>query len=92
MWPCATTPTAPAGWDCNPEDVCRTCGTFGEKCVGLSHYPSATVDEAGDVSHEAAMMAEIYARGPIACMVYADAAMEDYTGGILDHHGCRGMP
>ena len=44
------------------------------------------------MSHEAAMMAEIYARGPIACMVYADDAMEDYTGGILDHHGCRGMP
>ena len=85
-------PTAPAGWECNPEDVCRTCGTFGEKCVGLSHYPNATVDEAGEVSHEAAMMAEIYARGPIACMVYADDAMENYQGGILDHHGCRGMP
>merc|ERR1711966_539267 len=28
-------------WSCKPENVARTCGTFGEPCVGLSTYPNA---------------------------------------------------
>lgn len=85
-------------WTCTPENICRTCGTFGQKCVGLDHYPNATVNETGMVSGQGdggqKMQAEIYARGPIACMVYADKAMDDYTGGIFqdDGGGCHGMP
>ena len=32
-----------ADWTCTPLNVARTCPTFGEPCVGLSHYPNATV-------------------------------------------------
>ena len=79
-------------WTCQPENVCRTCATFGAECVGLEHYPNATIDEAGGVQHEAQMMAEIYARGPIACEVLADAGMENYQGGIYSPGGCHGFP
>jgi hypothetical protein len=85
-------------WACTPENVCRTCSTFGQKCVGLDRYPNATVNETGMVSGQGdgghKMQTEIYARGPIACMVYADKAMDEYTGGVFqdDGGGCHGMP
>ena len=53
-----------ADWTCTPENVCRTCATFGTKCVGLAHYPNATVNETGEVSGQGDggknMMAEIH--------------------------------
>merc|ERR1711865_406759 len=61
---------------------------------------NATVNETGGTpglelpppkGNAAMMQAEIFARGPIACTVYADAAMDDYTGGILNG-GDEGMP
>jgi len=70
-----------ADWTCSPPNVARTCGTFGEPCVGLSHYPNATIDEYGTISGPAAMQKEIFARGPIACTIDA-APIEKYTGGI----------
>merc|ERR1740138_122742 len=36
-------------WTCEPLNVARTCGTFGKKCVGLSHYPNATIAEHGNI-------------------------------------------
>eukprot|EP00966_Prymnesium_polylepis_P177548 4112147-Prymnesium_polylepis.1 len=60
----------PSGdWTCKPEKVAVTCGTFGEKCVGLSHYPNATIAEYGSISGANAMQKEIFARGPIACTI-----------------------
>merc|ERR1711871_782850 len=38
---------------CSAENIAKTCSTFtdmGGKCVGLSHYPNATVTEYGTVS------------------------------------------
>lgn len=87
-------------WTCDAANICRTCATFGKQCVGLDHYPNATVNETGGTpglelpppkGNAAMMQAEIFARGPIACTVYADAAMDDYTGGILNG-GDEGMP
>lgn len=68
-------------WTCNPLNVQRTCGTFGEACVGLSHYPNATIAEYGNIAGKEAMMKEIFNRGPIACGVNANP-LRDYEGGI----------
>lgn len=75
-------------WTCNPLNTCRTCGTFGEKCVGLSHYPNATVNATGQTRGEAGMMNEIYNRGPIGCGIYATATLDNYQGGIITE-GCH---
>jgi len=69
-------------WTCSPLNVARTCGTFGEECVGLSHYPNATISEYGTISGADSMMKEIFNRGPIACDVDANP-MDEYTTGII---------
>ena len=68
-------------WTCTPENVAKTCGTFGEKCVGLNNYPNATIAEYGHISGAQAMMKEIYNRGPIACTIDAGPTVK-YTSGI----------
>jgi cathepsin X len=68
-------------WTCKPKNVAVTCGTFGEECVGLSHYPNATIAEYGHISGPDAMQKEIFNRGPIACTIDA-GPIEKYTGGI----------
>lgn len=60
---------------------CMTCATFGVPCVSIDSYPNATVEEYGSISGEQEMMAEIYARGPIACGVNA-VPLVNYTGGV----------
>merc|ERR1711972_240222 len=74
-----------ADFTCEPLNIARTCGTFGEKCVGLSRYPNATIAEYGSVKGKAAMMKEIYNRGPISCGVDAEPLL-NYTGGIVTAH------
>jgi cathepsin X len=69
-------------WSCNLLNTARTCKTFGTPCVGLNHYPNATVDEYGSISGSDAMMAEIFHRGPIACDIDA-GPIGDYKGGIV---------
>merc|ERR1719473_1040013 len=56
---------------CSAENVARTCGTFGEECVGLNHYPNVTISDYGSISGKNAMQKEIYNRGPIACTIDA---------------------
>lgn len=84
-----------AKWDCNAPNVARTCSTFsqvGGKCVGLSHYPNATISEFGQVSGAANMAAEIFARGPITCGIDATPILQydgksiiSQRGGGIDH-------
>lgn len=69
-------------FQCSAENVARTCGTFGEDCVGLSHYPNVTVADYGTISGAAAMQKEIYNRGPIACDIDAGPVL-NYTSGIV---------
>jgi len=64
--------------------VARTCGTFGEPCVGLSSYPNATIADYGSISGKAAMQKEIFNRGPIACGIDASPIL-DYQSGINTH-------
>merc|ERR1712066_1046087 len=68
-------------WSCTPVNVAVTCGTFGEKCVGLTHYPNATISEHGSITGKDAMMKEIFNRGPIACGIAA-TPLHQYTTGI----------
>ncbi|CAM9776058.1 unnamed protein product, partial [Laminaria digitata] len=68
---------------CDDIGKCKTCWNFDDACVAVESYPNATVAEYGVVSGEADMMAEIFARGPIACEIDADP-LHEYTGGLVD--------
>ncbi len=66
---------------CN-ETMCRTCDRFGT-CKFING-PTYYISEYGTVQGEDQMKAEIFARGPIACSVYAHSdPFEKYTGGII---------
>ena len=43
-----------------------------------------SISEHGEVKGEQNMMAEIYARGPIACGVAVTKAFVEYSGGIFN--------
>jgi len=84
-----------AKWDCTAQNVARTCSTFtssGGRCVGLNHYPNATISEFGSVSGADNMAAEIFARGPITCGIDATPILQydgksiiSTPGGGIDH-------
>lgn len=65
--------------------MCRSCD-LSSTCKfinGTKYY----VSEYGSVKGEGEMMAEIYARGPIACSIYAHSpAFLDYKSGIIQDH------
>merc|ERR1712085_228911 len=74
-----------ADFTCTAVNVARTCGSFdqeGGACTGLSKYPNATISDYGSISGKAAMMKEIYARGPIACGIDAMPLL-NYTSGVF---------
>ncbi|CAJ1339087.1 unnamed protein product [Effrenium voratum] len=76
---------------CTPENVARTCSTFGQPCVGLDSYPNATISDYGSIRGKAAMMKEIYNRGPISCGIDANPLLKYTTGiikgfGLMDDH------
>ena len=59
---------------CKPINVARICGSFdGEwgDCTGLDHYLNITSDEYGSILGSAAMMKEIFNRGPVGCEIDA---------------------
>ena len=64
------------------QTMCRACDLTGTcKFInGTKYY----VSEYGSIKGEDQMMAEIYARGPIACSIYGHSpAFEKYTRGII---------
>eukprot|EP01137_Pigoraptor_chileana_P019290 Opistho-2@80132 len=67
---------------CTAEYVCRNCDP-SKGCFAVQNYTKYFVEEHGQVAGEAAMMAEIYARGPIACGLDATTELEAYTGGLF---------
>jgi len=73
-------------WSCTALNTARTCGTFGQDCVGLTHYPNATIKEYGSISGPDAMQKEIFSRGPIACTIAADD-IRNYETGIASGGG-----
>ena len=73
-----------ADYTCSAMNTCRTCSTFADMggfCSALDVFPNASIAEYGIVSGEEAIMAEVYARGPVAAGVDADP-LHDYKGGI----------
>jgi cathepsin X len=75
---------------CSAINTCRTCDTFGGmggKCSEINVFPNASIAEYGtynifqrDKMH--LIMAEIYARGPVAAGVNAEPLLQ-YKGGIV---------
>lgn len=72
-----------ANFECSPANIARTCSTFGEDCVGLTHYPNATIGNHGVIHGRNAMMKEIFNRGPIACTIDAEPIANAYRTGIV---------
>ncbi|EGD72244.1 cathepsin Z [Salpingoeca rosetta] len=66
--------------ECTAFTACGTCSP--EKCTPVSNYTVWKVGDYGPLKGRDAMMAEIYARGPISCSIYADAEFDAYTGGV----------
>merc|ERR1712050_142715 len=54
----------------------------GGGCTGLSHFPNASISDYGSISGVAAMMKEIYQRGPISCGIDANPLL-NYESGII---------
>lgn len=78
--------------ECTPENVCRNCDPsftrFRKKrsCYAVDDYQVIKVTEYGNVTGDAAIQAEIFSRGPVAC--YIDATpLEDYNGGVCMYEG-----
>ena len=78
---------------CSPVHVCKNCAwpppPAGHDCWPMEEgdFPRHYIKEYGNVTGEAAMMAEIFERGPIACEIDANP-LENYTGGIIDVSAC----
>ena len=86
-----------ADFDCAVDGsaLCKTCPPGGGGCFpipaaqagvpptpGVGAHAVYRVSEHGSVSGEEAMMAEIYARGPISCGIDG-GLIEKYTGGVF---------
>jgi len=73
---------------CTPENVCKNCEP-GKGCWAQATYNNYTITEHGTVLGEDQMLAEIAARGPIACGVCVTEEFEEYTSGVfVDKHNC----
>jgi cathepsin X len=78
--------------DCTDFNACGTCPPGGAPCVPITSEQRFMVGDynslpSGDVN---AMMAEIYARGPISCGIDATDGLEAYTGGIYQEYSLFG--
>jgi cathepsin X len=72
---------------CSEINTCMNCDPGGAACYEVTNYPTLPLSEYGSATGDDEIMAEIYARGPLAC--YLDATcLEDYEGGIEDYEGC----
>jgi cathepsin X len=77
-----------ANEQCTDINICRNCSPDGG-CVAVANPPKFKITEHGQVAGEQNMMAEIFARGPIACTIAVTAALETYDGKSIfyDHTG-----
>lgn len=64
---------------------CYTCDPDGN-CAPIANYQHFKVGDYGPISGEQAMMAEIFARGPISCGIDATEKLELYSGGIFSEY------
>lgn len=75
---------------CIPENYCRNCDYGSSSCYAMDEYPLVTVSEYGSVTGEENIMAEMMARGPVACYIDANC-IEEYDGGVADYSACGVM-
>jgi cathepsin X len=82
---------------CSAATTCKTCDTFagmGGACTEIDYFPNATVAEYGLIDFDEdniegtchKIMAEIFARGPVAATINAEPIVK-YTGGIYTKTG-----
>lgn len=79
---------------CSDFNTCRTCSTFshnGGKCAEITPFPHATVKEYGVISGADVIMAEIYARGPVAAEINAEPILQ-YDGTIFTDQSAKKSP
>lgn len=77
---------------CEAINICKNCmptqifPSIKYKCwaVNSQKYAKYEIEEHGQVDGEANMMAELAARGPIACALCVNEKFEAYTGGIFN--------
>jgi cathepsin X len=76
---------------CTAANICRNCDPTTKKCFAVTDYPVISVDQYGSVNGDAAIQAEIYARGPVACYIDADP-LESYNDcSINSYAGASGI-
>jgi cathepsin X len=69
---------------CTAERVCMDCQHDGG-CSAVKNPKKYAISEYGEVKGEKNIMAEIKARGPVACGVaVTDSFMKDYKGGVFE--------
>jgi cathepsin X len=70
---------------CSPMNTCRTCAPGDSECKEIDVFPNATVAEYGTYRNKVeAVLAEIFARGPVAAGVWG-ASLNDYRGGVFSN-------
>ena len=65
---------------CSALTACGTCTP--QQCYPITNYTVWKVGDYGPVKGRDAMMAEIFARGPISCGIDATPAFHNYTSGV----------
>lgn len=69
---------------CSTFNTCRTCIHGSDICKSIDYFPNATVAEYGIIEHDVeAIMAEIFARGPVSAGLWGKS-LSDYEEGIFD--------
>eukprot|EP00602_Paraphysomonas_sp_CaronLab_P000671 CAMPEP_0185024160 /NCGR_PEP_ID=MMETSP1103-20130426/7120_1 /TAXON_ID=36769 /ORGANISM="Paraphysomonas bandaiensis, Strain Caron Lab Isolate" /LENGTH=282 /DNA_ID=CAMNT_0027557049 /DNA_START=23 /DNA_END=871 /DNA_ORIENTATION=+ len=73
--------------ECSDMNMCMNCDYGTGECYAIKNYPKVRVSEYGTANGDDEIMAEIYARGPVAA--YIDATcIEEYDGGINMYDSC----
>eukprot|EP00127_Corallochytrium_limacisporum_P005146 Clim_evm52s199 gene=Clim_evmTU52s199 len=68
---------------CEPETICQNCEPK-KGCYAVKNPLKLFVKEYGPLPNNAtAIMAEVYARGPVACGVAVNDLFDNYKGGIM---------
>mmetsp|Transcript_17557 Transcript_17557/g.26098 ORF Transcript_17557/g.26098 Transcript_17557/m.26098 type:complete len:227 (+) Transcript_17557:69-749(+) len=74
--------------ECSDINMCMNCDPGGGECYAVKDYPVIRLSEFGTAHGDEEIMAEIYARGPVASNIDANC-LEEYTGGINMYDTCR---
>jgi len=73
---------------CTPDTICRNCFPGSAGCFAIKNWTGYGVSTFGNISGEAAMMKEIFARGPIACSFAMDEEFVfNYSQVVQRHDG-----